>query len=145
MRGSFLGRRLFQTSLLFLAIGSLGIFLGTRTRSATIQPSAPYEPKSASPAVAQGSGSASEPRVTGVASGLSSPAIPQTGAGRSSVEFFTYVIQPKDTLRDLCVSMLGRYDGNVLSEIRELNPDLKDPNHLDAGQEIRLPMSVAKY
>jgi hypothetical protein len=54
------------------------------------------------------------------------------------------VIQPKDTLRDLCVSMLGRYDGNVLSEIRELNPDLKDPNHLDAGQEIRLPMSVAK-
>jgi general secretion pathway protein A len=145
MRGSFLGRRLFQTSLLFLAIGSLGIFLGTRTRSATIQPSAAYEPKSASPAVAQGSGSASEPRVTGVASGLSSPAIPQTGAGRSSVEFFTYVIQPKDTLRDLCVSILGRYDGNVLSEIRELNPDLKDPNHLDAGQEIRLPTSVAKY
>jgi hypothetical protein len=40
--------------------------------------------------------------------------------------------------------MLGRYDGNVLSEIRELNPDLKDPNHLDVGQEIRLPMSVAE-
>jgi general secretion pathway protein A len=144
MRDSFLGRRLFQTSLLFLAISSLGIFWGTRTRSATIQPSAAYEPKAASPAVTQRSGSASERGVTGLASGLSSPAIARTGGGGSSADFFTYVIQPKDTLRDLCVSLVGRYDENVLSEIRELNPDFKDLNHLDVGQEIRLPMSFAK-
>jgi hypothetical protein len=144
MRDSFLGRRLFQTSLLFLAISGLGIFLGTRTRSATIQPAAAYELKSASPAVAQGSESASERRVTGLATSSPPSAILQKVAGGSSAKFFTYVIQPKDTLRDLCVSMLGRYDENVLSEIRELNPDLKDPNHLDVGQEIRLPMSVAK-
>jgi hypothetical protein len=54
------------------------------------------------------------------------------------------VIQPNDTLRDLCVSMLGRYDSIVLSEIRRLNPDLKDPDHLDAGHEIRLPMSITE-
>jgi hypothetical protein len=40
--------------------------------------------------------------------------------------------------------MLGRYDGIVLSEIRELNPDLKNPEHLAAGQEIRLPVSITK-
>jgi hypothetical protein len=37
--------------------------------------------------------------------------------------------------------MLGRYDSVVLSEIRQLNPDLKNSDHLDVGQEIRLPMS----
>jgi hypothetical protein len=52
------------------------------------------------------------------------------------------VIQPKDTLRDLCVVIVGRYDRNVLSEIRELNPNLKNPDDLDVGQEIRFPMSV---
>jgi phage tail protein X len=55
-----------------------------------------------------------------------------------------YVVQPGDTLRDLCVSIVGRYNSTVLSEIRELNPDLKNPDHLDAGQEIRLPMSGTK-
>jgi hypothetical protein len=39
--------------------------------------------------------------------------------------------------------MLGRYDSKVLSHIRELNPDLKDPDELEAGQEIRLPVSAA--
>ena len=66
----------------------------------------------------------------------------QVAAGDSSIKSFAYVIQPKDTLRDLCMSMLGRYDSAVLSEIRELNPHLKNPDHLDVGQEIRLPVSA---
>jgi hypothetical protein len=53
---------------------------------------------------------------------------------------FMYVVQPKDTLRDLCVSMLGRYNDAVIAEVRRLNPDVKDPTHLEVGQEIRLPI-----
>jgi type II secretory pathway predicted ATPase ExeA len=143
VKDNFLGRRLFQTLGVFLAIGSLGIFLGARTRSATVKHSAAHDDlKSTSSAWAQGSESPSEQRVSGPPDGLPSPLIPQTGAGQSSISSFTYVIQPKDTLRDLCVSMLGRYDQSVLSEIRELNPDLKNPDHLDVGQEIHLPMSA---
>jgi hypothetical protein len=40
------------------------------------------------------------------------------------------------------MSTLGRYDGIILSEIRELNPDLKNPGHLDVGREI--PMAITK-
>jgi hypothetical protein len=66
----------------------------------------------------------------------------QTGATEGSIESFTYVIQANDTLRDLCMSMLGRYDNNVLNKIRELNPGLKNPNLLEVGQEIRLPLAA---
>jgi hypothetical protein len=38
--------------------------------------------------------------------------------------------------------MLGRYDSSVLAEIRELNPELKHPERLEPGQEIRLPLSA---
>jgi hypothetical protein len=144
IQDNFEGRRLFQTSILFLAIGGLGIFLGTRTRSAAVQPSAVYDLNSATSPVAQSSESSSERRVTPPVADLKSAVIPQTEARESSIESFKYVIQPKDTLRDLCMSMLGRYDSIVLSEIRVLNPDLKNPEHLHVGQEIRLPMSVTK-
>jgi hypothetical protein len=40
------------------------------------------------------------------------------------------------------MSIVGRYDDAVLAKIRELNPDLKDPNRLDVGQEVRLPLSL---
>jgi hypothetical protein len=40
------------------------------------------------------------------------------------------------------VSLLGRYDSVVLSEIRQLNPDLKNTDNLDVGKEIRLPVSA---
>jgi len=64
----------------------------------------------------------------------------QTGAHENSLSFFNYVVQPKDTLRDLCVSTLGHYDKAVLSQIQTLNPELRNPDHLDAGQKIRLPL-----
>jgi len=65
----------------------------------------------------------------------------QTGAHENSVSFFAYVVQPKDTLRNLCVSTLGRYNKDVLSEIQKLNPELTNPDHLEVGREIRLPLN----
>jgi len=142
MQGSFLGRRLLSMTLLLLVIGSLGIFLGKRTRSATLQPSILSGLNSASGAGSQVPESPAERHLLSSVTGQASPEIRHAEAGESSIKSFTYVIQPKDTLRDLCMSMLGRYDNAVLSEIRELNPDLKNPDHLDVGQEIRLPVSA---
>jgi general secretion pathway protein A len=143
VRNKFLGRHVVHTVLLFLALGGLGIYLGARTRSATVPPSAVHDLNSASSAASPSAEPSSERRATGSSDGLPSHVIPQTRAA-SSLKSFKYVIQPNDTLRDLCVSMLGRYDSIVLSEIRRLNPDLKDPDHLDAGHEIRLPMSITE-
>jgi general secretion pathway protein A len=142
--GNFLKRRLLQTSVLLVALGSVGIYWGTRTRPAIAAPSVVEDHDSASPAVAPSSKAPDEPRIENRSDGLPSSVTPQTGAGESAVQSFVYVIQPKDTLRHVCVSMLGKYDSNVLTEIRELNPDLKNPEQLDVGQEIRLPIPATK-
>jgi len=145
VREKLLGRRhLFQTTISLIAIGSVGIFLGTRIRPATAQPSAVDDVETASPVAARGPEPRSEQRAASVSPGLPPPAAPQTRAGQSSIQAFTYVIQPRDTLQDLCVSMVGRYDSKVLAEIRRLNPKVRNLDHLDVGQEIRLPMSLTK-
>ena len=53
--------------------------------------------------------------------------------------FFTHVVRPNDTLSRLCRRAFGRYDAGVLAEIRELNWDLWNPDHIEVGQKIRLP------
>ena len=141
-------RRLLSTAAVLLVIGGLGMILGTRTRSASVQPAAISGQKVTNSAKAQeGSKSPSE---QGLSVSVASQAPPaarapvRTDVRKGSIPSFIYVIQPKDTLRDLCVSMLGRYDRDVLSKIRELNPQLKNPDLLEVGQEVRLPVSETK-
>lgn len=143
-RDNFLGRLPVQTAALFLALGSLGIYWGARTRPATTQPPTPHDVKSRSSAAPSSSDAQPEGRLTDSSGHLRSAPVPPTGTGESLVQSFVYVIQPRDTLRDLCMSVLGRYDSDVLSEIRELNPELKNPDLLEVGQEVRLPMSATK-
>jgi phage tail protein X len=69
---------------------------------------------------------------------------PPNDGQQNSSKVFTYVVQPNDTLRALCLSVVGRYDEAVQQEIRELNPNLKDLTHLSPGQEIRLPLDASK-
>jgi len=142
VRDIFLGHRLFQTSVLLVALSSLGIYWGTRTRPAIAQPADVGELKSANSSPAPASETASARRDARAADGSTSQSIPKSDTGARAVRSFTYVVQPKDTLRELCVSMLGRYDNAVRAEIRQLNPNLKNPEHLDPGQEIRLPLSI---
>jgi len=144
VRENFRRRHLFQTTIFLVGIGSFGIFLGTRIRPAIAQPSAIPQVDTASSVPARGSEPRPEQQTSSVSSGVPSPKAPQTRAGESSIRTFTYVIQPTDTLKDLCVSMVGRYDSKVLSEIRRLNPNLKNLDHLHVGEEIRLPISLAK-
>ena len=51
------------------------------------------------------------------------------------------VVQPHDNLRRICLRYVGWYDARLVSKIRELNPELTDPNHITIGQHIVLPGS----
>ena len=131
-------------SAVALVIGGLALSLALHRRPGTAQqspeinsiianvPKAP-EPE---PSFASAVGSKADP--------MHGQEAPQSGSSQEPPAFFIYVIQPNDTLRDLCISAVGRYDNTLLAEIRKLNPELKDPNHLLAGREIRFPLYPPK-
>jgi type II secretory pathway predicted ATPase ExeA len=59
-----------------------------------------------------------------------------TGSG----QMLTVVAGPQQTLEDLSLRYVGHFDSELSEKIRSLNPDLKDPDHLEAGQLIRIPL-----
>ena len=141
IRDNLIRRRLFQTSAIALMFCGMAIYVGARSGSGTIRQQGAKHPNSESTATAAGHGLPGARTDAARAQATPAQAISQNRANRNPVRSFAYVVQPNDTLRDLCVSTVGRYDSTVLSEIRELNPGLKNPDHLDPGQEIRLPMT----
>ncbi len=73
------------------------------------------------------------------------PAAPPTkGAANDhgatgAVEFKVVRMGPRDTLYNVCLENLGRYDAQVVNLISELNPGLRSPRRIRTGQEIRIP------
>jgi len=61
------------------------------------------------------------------------------GPGRSG-ESLVIVVAPNQTLCQICLYYLGRYSLSLVDEIVQLNPSLKDPNFIMAGQRLRLPV-----
>lgn len=55
-------------------------------------------------------------------------------------EVLAVTVQRDDTLRHLSLAYLGRYDAAALIEISSLNPAIIDPNHIEIGQVIRMPL-----
>jgi general secretion pathway protein A len=47
------------------------------------------------------------------------------------------IVEPRQTLRRICLQHLGRYSLRIVRHIQALNPKL-DPNHIEVGQRIRL-------
>ena len=90
----------------------------------------------------QGSGSAhAEAKQTANDHPASAPAnydaAPEdTAAG----QVLTVIAGPQQTIKDLSLRYAGHYDDNLFQEISRLNPDLRDLNHLEAGQLIRIPL-----
>ena len=56
---------------------------------------------------------------------------------------FVVVVQPNDTLRQICMRSVGRYDRAVLNEILSANQELVDPDQIEVGQRIRIPLGSA--
>jgi len=143
MKTHLFGRRAYLTAAVAALLACLAIYVGARSGASTTHSSSQaIHLNSASPEVAPSSESQSARTVPDAFSGAQSQAPAQTEPHADSANSLTYVVQPNDTLRDLCLSIVGRYDGAVLEKIRKLNPDLKNPNRIEAGQEVRLPLSL---
>jgi hypothetical protein len=53
-------------------------------------------------------------------------------------------VTPGETLYRISVKNLGKYDPEVLTQIRGLNPWLNDPNHIRSGRQILMPSASAQ-
>jgi type II secretory pathway predicted ATPase ExeA len=95
-------------------------------------------PRSAEPR--QNSASSSAP----LAPSKSSEIMPGTYAAEpedtGSGQVLTVVAKPEQTLEEIGLLYTGHFDPQLVREICALNPELKDLNHLEAGQLIRLPL-----
>jgi type II secretory pathway predicted ATPase ExeA len=54
-------------------------------------------------------------------------------------ETFSVVVQPGDTLDMIARQSLGQDGTERIEQIQRLNPAVTDPDHIEPGQEIRLP------
>jgi hypothetical protein len=76
------------------------------------------------------------------ANGDNYSADPQESA---SGQVITVAVKPNQTLLDISVLYAGRYDNDILKQILALNPELKNPDHLEPGQLIRLPLPPGSF
>ncbi|HUO17285.1 MAG TPA: AAA family ATPase [Verrucomicrobiae bacterium] len=51
-------------------------------------------------------------------------------------------MKPGQTLYQISLRRFGRYDQDVLSQFRELNPWLTNPDHIESGRKILVPPAV---
>ena len=143
MKTHLFGRRAYLTAAVAALLACLAIYVGARSGASTTHSSSQaIHLSSSSPEVAPSSEAQSARTIPAAFSGVQPQAPAQTEPHADSANSLTYVVQPNDTLRDLCLSIVGRYDAVVLEKIRKLNPDLKNPNRIEAGQEVRLPLSL---
>jgi type II secretory pathway predicted ATPase ExeA len=118
-----------QTAVLSALLGALGTYFGAHIGTRAIDSS------SAANLSAQTSAEQSTPFHNAKGNG-------SLGFSRDSgsAKFVTYVVRPHDTIWNLCVLSLGRYDETAVAELRKLNPDLTNVDRIEVGQLIRLPV-----
>src|SRR5207247_1365015 len=68
------------------------------------------------------------------------PANPDSHQTTEKARFITYIVQPNDNISNLCEWSLGHYDEAGLAELRKLNPDLINADHIEVGDRLRLPV-----
>jgi len=54
--------------------------------------------------------------------------------------FRTISIVRNETLFGISMENYGRYDQRIVDIIRQMNPGLTDPDHIKAGQKLRIPI-----
>jgi general secretion pathway protein A len=77
---------------------------------------------------------------SGAAASTAEAAITLNGSDKPAVKSEVIRIGQRDTLYEICMDNLGRYDDEVLKMIHDLNPGLGSPRRLRVGQEIRIPL-----
>ncbi len=62
---------------------------------------------------------------------------------RAAPHASTVSVKPGETLLEICVASFGRCNPELLQEIRRLNPQMNNLDHIEPGQTIQLPLAVA--
>jgi general secretion pathway protein A len=83
----------------------------------------------------------SPPPLPPAVSRLPSPSAGELSAAVSRAS--TVSVKPGETLIEICVASFGRCSPELLQEIRRLNPQMNNLDHIEPGQTIQLPLSVA--
>ena len=115
-------------------------------------PATAVPPAAASPAAAQPSSSASAlTQPAGPANRPGLPSLSQTSTlgseGKTSPSTGsagTVRVRPGQTLLGICTEQFGTCTAELLQQIHELNPSLKDPDHIEIGQDLRIPVLAAQ-
>jgi type II secretory pathway predicted ATPase ExeA len=75
---------------------------------------------------------------------LSDPPVPVAEESpRAAPHASTVSVKPGETLFEICVASFGRCNPELLQEIRRLNPQMNNLDHIEPGQTIQLPLAVA--
>jgi general secretion pathway protein A len=70
------------------------------------------------------------------------PSLPQTSASAGSAGVVR--VRTGQTLLGICTEQFGTCTAELLQQIHELNPSLKDPDHIEIGQDLRIPVLAAQ-
>jgi type II secretory pathway predicted ATPase ExeA len=122
------GNRILQTAVLFALLGSLATYV-VAYRGTAVVGSSPGKNVPVDSAVRMPAAFVSPVRAN-----------PDADQTTEKAGFITYVVQPKDNITNLCEWSLGHYDETALAELRKLNPDLINPDHIEVGDRLRLPV-----
>jgi type II secretory pathway predicted ATPase ExeA len=141
VKESLLAARPLQTAAIFALLAGLMIYFGERSKAGPAAPTGAIHQVTPDTEGVSGSETVSAPLTRDESSDLSRYTPVQTNSEKDSPLSFTYVVQPHETLRSLCMRFLGRYNDSVLTEIWKLNENLTDPDHIDVGQQLRFPVS----
>jgi nucleoid-associated protein YgaU len=53
-------------------------------------------------------------------------------------------VTPGQTLLGICAEKFGNCTAQILRQIQQLNPHLSDPDHIETGQKLRIPVLAAQ-
>jgi type II secretory pathway predicted ATPase ExeA len=123
-----------RSAILGAAVLSVTLLVSMLVRSQSKRTIAPENVNSSPNSNTLGASANSDASTTASANYDADPQ--DTGDG----QVLTVAAGPQDTLKALSIRYAGRYDNELAGKIRTLNPDLKDPDHLEEGQLIRIPL-----
>jgi len=58
-------------------------------------------------------------------------------------QFILVRVKQGETLRQICTKFLNRYDRELLNAVLAANPEIVDPDQIEVGQRIRIPVGSA--
>lgn len=139
-------QRLIPAMVMVCAVLFLGLVSGAswKTDAGSVASAAPPAIKAA---VLPAPMTPIEPAPETAPSHLSPPSVAGAPAGVQvdpSPNIISVVVEKNATLRHISLLYLDRFDQATLAAIRELNPRITDPNRLEAGQLIRLPLVLRR-